>query len=103
MATSANGLTLLVTGGLTLFVPIGSGVGELTLAVLVNEPLAGAVTTTVRLLVWPLARFPRLQLTTPLLFTPLPLALTKVTVAGRASVTTTLVAMDGPKLVTEMV
>ena len=83
--------------------PIGSGVGELTLAVLVSEPLAGAVTVTVRLLVWPLARLPRLQLTTPLLFTPLPLALTKVTLAGRASVTTTLVAMDGPKLVTEMV
>ena len=78
-------------------------VGELTLAVLVSEPLAGTVTTTVRLLLWPLARLPRLQFTMPLLFTPLPLALTKVTVAGRLSVTTTLLATDVPRLVTDIV
>src|SRR5882724_1857889 len=103
MPISATGLTAVITGGVRLLVEFGSLVGELTLAVLVSEPLVGAVTTTVRLLTWPLARLPRLQLTTPLLFTPLPLALTKVTDAGKASVTTTLLATDGPKFVTEMV
>src|SRR6266850_6812174 len=103
MPTSATGLTLVITGGVTLLVRFGSLVGELTLVVLVSDPLAGTVTTTVRLLTWPLARLPRLQLTTPLLFTPLPLALTKVTVAGKLSVTTTLLATDGPRLVTEIV
>src|SRR5438874_2473515 len=102
MATSATGVTAVMTGGVTLLVELESIVGELTLAVLVRKPLAGAVTVTVRLLTWPLARSPKLQLTTPLLLTPLLLALTKVTVAGRVSVTTTLVAMDGPKLVTEI-
>ena len=57
----------------------GSPVGELTLATLVSVPLAGAVTVTVTLLTWPFAKVPKLQLTTPLVFTPLPLALTNVT------------------------
>ena len=77
--------------------------GVLTVAILVSEPLAGAVTVTVTLLVWPLARVPRVQFTTPLLFKPPPVALTKVTVAGRLSVTTTPLALEGPKLVTEIV
>ena len=40
----------MVTGGVTLFVGTGSPVGEPTLAKLVNEPEAGAVTVTVTLL-----------------------------------------------------
>ena len=92
-----------MTGGVTLLVLLGSPVGELTLAVLVNVPLAGAVTVTVTLLTWPLASVPRLQFTTPLLFTPPPLALTNVTLAGNVSVTTTLLALEGPKFVTEIV
>src|SRR5437588_451572 len=96
MPTSATGVTLVITGGVTLLVEFESLVGELTLAVLVSEPLAGAVTTMVRVLTWPLARLPRLQLTTPLLFTPLPLALTKLTDACKVSVTTTLLATDVP-------
>src|SRR5258707_10378954 len=103
MPKSAHGLKGMTTGGVSLLVEFGSLVGELTLAVLVSEPLAGTVTTTVRLLTWPLARLPRLQLTTPLLFTPLPLALTNITVAGKESVTTTLLATYSPRLVTETV
>src|SRR2546421_463946 len=103
MTTSAIGLTAVITGGVRLFVELESIVGELTLAILVREPLAGAVTVTVRLLTWPVARSPKLQLTTPPLLMPLPLAFTKVTDAGKVSVTTTLLAMDGPKLVTEIV
>src|SRR5438105_3727550 len=100
MPTSATGVTLVITGGVTLLVEFESLVGELTLAVLVSEPLAGAVTTMVRVLTWPLARLHRFQLTTPLLFTPSRRAPELVTDAGKVSVTTTLLATDGPKLVT---
>jgi hypothetical protein len=92
-----------MTGTVTLLVLLGSPVGELTLAVLVSEPLAGAVTVTVTLLTWPLASVPNVQVTTPLLLAPPPVALTNVTVAGNVSVTTTLLALDGPKFVTEIV
>jgi hypothetical protein len=103
IATSATRVTVVMTGAVTLFVLFGSPVGELTLAKLVSEPLAGAVTVTVRLLTWPLANVPKLQLTTPLVLTPPPVALTNVTLAGRVSVTTTLLALEGPKFVTEIV
>jgi hypothetical protein len=92
-----------MTGAVTLFVLFGSPVGELTLAKLVSEPLAGAVTVTVRLLTWPLANVPKLQLTTPLVLTPPPVALTKLTPNGNVSVTVTLLALEGPKFVTEIV
>jgi hypothetical protein len=101
--TSATGVTVVMTGGVTLFVLFGSPVGVLTLAVLVSEPLAGAVTVTVTLLTWPLVNVPKLQFTTPLLLAPPPLADTKVTAAGNVSVTVTLLALDGPKFVTEIV
>ena len=101
--TSATGVTVVMTGAVTLFVEFGSTASELALAVFVNEPLAGAVTVTVTLLTWPLAKTPRLQLTTPLVFTPPPVALTKLTPAGNVSVTTTLLALDGPKFVTDIV
>ena len=47
---SASGVMEVMTGGVTLFVGVGSPVGEFTFAVFVNVPLAGAVTVTVRLL-----------------------------------------------------
>src|SRR5208283_4831002 len=103
MATSATGVTVVMTGGLTLLVRLGSPVGVLTVAMLVSEPLAGAVTVTVTLLIWPLVKVPRVQLTIPPLFKPPLVALTKVTLAGKASVTTTPLALEGPKFVTDMV
>ena len=103
MATSATGVTVVTTGGVRLFVRLGSPVGAFTVATFVRLPEAGAVTVTVTLLVWPLVKMPRVQLTIPLLFKPPPVALTKVTVAGRLSVTTTPPALEGPKLVTDMV
>ena len=84
-------------------VELGSPVGVLTLATFVSEPLAGAVTITVTLLTAPLANVPKVQVTIPALLTPPPLALTNVTLAGNVSVTTTLLALDGPKLVTLIV
>jgi hypothetical protein len=101
--TSATGATVVMTGAVTLFVLFGSPVGVLTLAVFVSVPLAGAVTVTVILLIWPLAKVPRLQLTTPLVFNPPPVALTNVTPNGKVSVTTTPLALDGPKFVTDIV
>jgi hypothetical protein len=92
-----------MTGRVTLFVLFGSPVGELTLATFVSDPLAGAVTVTVTLLTWPPVSVPKLQFTTPLLFTPPPVALTNVTPNGNVSVTVTLLALDGPKFVTEIV
>ncbi len=100
---SATGITVVLTGGVTLFVVFGSLVGEDTLAVLLNVPLVGAATVTVRLLTVPLVSVPNDQFTVPLLSMPLPLADMKVTPAGKVSVTTTLLADDGPKFVTEMV
>jgi hypothetical protein len=101
--TSAAGVTVVMTGAVTLFVLLGSTVGELALAVFVSVPLAGAVTVTVTLLTWPLAKVPNVQFTTPLVFTPPPVALTKLTPKGSVSVTTTLLALDGPKFVTDIV
>jgi len=103
MAMSASGVTLVTTGGVTLFVRFGSTSGELTLAMFVSEPLAGAVTVKVKLLTAPLARLLKFQITVPPLVAPLSLALTNVTPAGNVSVTTTLLAPDGPKFVTEIV
>jgi hypothetical protein len=103
MPTSATGVTLVTTGGVMLLVLLGSSVGELTLATFVSEPLAGAVTVTITLLTWPFAKVPKVQFTTPLLLAPPPLALTKLTPAGNVSVTVTLLALDGPKFVTEIV
>ena len=101
--TSATGVTLVNTGELVLFAKFASTVVEVKVATLVNEPEAGAFTVRARLVIWLLARVPRVQFTTPLLFKPPPVALTKVTVAGRLSVTTTPLALEGPKLVTDMV
>jgi hypothetical protein len=103
IVTSATGVTVVITGAVTLFVLLGSPVGELTAATLVSEPLAGAVTVTVTLLTWPFANVPKVQFTTPLLLAPPPLALTNVTPSGNVSVTVTLLALDGPKFVTDIV
>ena len=103
IARSATGVTVVVTGGVTLFVGVGSGVGEPTLAKFVNVPLAGGVTVTVTLLIWLLRSVPKFHVTTPELFVPLLVALTKFTLLGNASVTVTLLALDGPKFVTVMV
>jgi len=102
-AKSANGVTVVTTGGVTLLVKFGSGVGDVTLAVLVNEPEAGTVTFNVKFVVAFAANEAKFQLTTPAFVVPLPVALTKVTPTGKASVTTTLLAVEGSKLVTEIV
>ena len=101
--TSASGVTVVVTGGVTLFVGTGSPVGEPTLAKFVIEPLAGAVTVTVRLVVCVDVSVPKFHVTRPAFVTPLPLALTNVTLAGNVSVTMTPLALEDPRFVTVIV
>ena len=100
---SATGVTVVVTGGLVLLVGFGSPVGEFTMAVLVNAPLAGAVTFKVKFVVAPAVIVPSDQLTIPAMFVPPPVVFTNVTPMGKLSVTTTLLAEDGPEFVTVIV
>ena len=86
-----------------MFVGFGSPMGDPAVATFVIVPLGGGITVKVTLLIAPLAKSPKLQVATPLFVTPPPLALTKIVPTGNASVTVTLLATDGPKLVTEMV
>ena len=102
-ARFASDVTVVVTGGVMLFVGTGSGVGEPTLAKFVSEPVAGAVTVTVRFVDCAARSVPKFHVTRPLAFAPLPLALTNVTPTGNVSVTITLLADDGPKFETVMV
>ena len=100
---SASGVTVVVTGGVTLFVGVGSGVGEPTLAKFVSVPLAGAVTDTVRFVVCDATSVPKFHVTSPPATAPLPLGTTDVTPTGSVSVTMTPLALEGPLFVTVMV
>src|SRR5438552_1129443 len=72
--------------------------------VLVIEPLLGAVTVTVKLVVNPMAQLVMVgQVTIPLPLVPPLEALTKVALEGRVSLTTMFVAVLGPWFVTVMV
>jgi hypothetical protein len=103
MAKSATGVTEVITGGETLLVGTGSDVGDVTLAVFVSDPEAGAVTMRVKFVVALATKEARLHDTTPAVSLPPPVALTNVTPAGKASVTVMVLADEGPKLVTEIV
>src|SRR5437763_1028144 len=96
-------MTVVGTGGLTLLVGFGSPVGEPKVATCVIEPEAGALIVNVKLVVALMASVPRFHASTPLLRSPPLLAFTNVTPAGKASVTVTLLADEGPKFVTLIV
>ena len=87
-----------------LFDGTGSLVSEVLETVLVTEPPTGSVTTTVKLVNAALAKLVKVgHVTTPALVVPPLEALTNVTFAGRTSLTTTLLAVEGPRLVTVIV
>src|SRR5579862_2452221 len=87
-----------------LLAGLGSGVVEVATAELVNVPRAEAVTVTVKVSAPPFGREDMFgQVITPLASAPPPEALTKTTLVGRKSFSNTLVAGDGPALVTLMV
>src|SRR5580700_8879396 len=95
---SAWALINVITGALVLLAGVGSGIGLPTVAVLVTAPPAGASTVTLKFVLAPLINDAITgQYTAPLALVVPPLvALIKVTFAGNASVTTTLVAAEGP-------
>jgi hypothetical protein len=76
---------------------------EVTVALFVTDPLAGAVTVIVTFVVLPLTRFPKAQLATPALVVPPLLALTNTAFVGNTSLATTLLAVEGPAFVTVIV
>ena len=99
-----NAVTL-VLAVLLLFVVTGSAVLLLTVAVLltlVATVTTGAVATIVTVALAALARLPRLQVTVvvPEQVPTLGVAETKIVPVGRVSVTTTLLALSEPALLT---
>ena len=89
-----------------LFVVLKSITLDVALAVLVTAPSLMAVAVIVTVAVALLARLPNAQRTTPLVWLEVPcvvVADTNATLAGNASVSTTPLAGDGPRLVTMMV
>ena len=102
MLTSANGKTVVMTGGLVLLKTFVSPVGELTRARLVSvKLLTGAMTVSVKFVTCNAASVPRFQTTLPPRFVPPAVAFENVTPLGSASVTVTLLADDGPRFVTK--
>src|SRR2546422_700837 len=82
-----------------LFARFGSATAEETVAELAKGPLVCGLATIVTVAKAPLARAPRLQVTTPATWVELPcdaVAETKLIFAGKASVKVTLVAVAGP-------
>ena len=97
---SAEGLTAVMIGGAVLLVGFGSRFGLAPLAVFVRlVPSAGAVTMIVKLVLVFASRPTLVQMTWPPLRNPPLLALTKVTLMGRASVTERPVSGEGPRFV----
>jgi len=74
-AKSANGVTVVTTGGLVLLTKFVSSVVELTVAVFEMTPPAGAVTVKVRFVTALEARLPSDHVTVPATSAPLLLAL----------------------------
>jgi hypothetical protein len=105
---SASGSTRPVTVD-ELLVLSGSGVGEVTVAVLVTVPVVEdfTVTWTSTLAVAPATKVPRSHVTVAAALVQGPpwdgVALTKVTLSGRGSVTVTDLASEGPWLTTDSV
>ena len=98
--TPTNGASTVVMTAAVLLAGFGSEVGEVALKVLVIDPAAVGVTTTVKLVAPPLAIVPAPQTTFPPRLTQPGEAETNVTLAGKASVRVTLEAEAEPRLVT---
>ena len=93
-----------MTGPSVLLPPLESVAAEPAVTELLRMPLAGAWTVMVRVVLAPLSKLPREdQMTWLPLVVAAGVALTNVTLAGRESVTTRLVALLGPALLTTMV
>lgn len=79
----------------------GSGVEDVLETLFVRVPAAGALAVTVNVVPWFRARLGIAgQVTTPAFATPPPVALTKLAPDGSVSLTTRLLATEGPQFVT---
>ena len=104
-ARSATGTTVVLAEAV-LFVVLKSITLDVTLAVFVKVPSPVAVAVIVTVAVPLLATVPRVPVTKPLVCVKPPCVVaadTNVKPLGNKSVTTTLLAGDGPRLVTMMV
>ena len=102
-ASGGKFVTMVTTGGVKLFVGIGSSVGPPTLATFVALPRCVEMTVSVKLLAVFAARLEIFQMTWLLAFVVvLGAELTKAKPFGRLSVTIKLVAVEGPALLTTM-
>src|ERR1041384_3553615 len=103
IARFASGLTVLTTVA-ELLPDAGSAADVLTVAELVTNPSSGGPAGRRAVPVPPMAKLPRLQVTTPWNWVKPPAAVaeTNVNPAGRASVTWTALAAVGPRLVATM-
>jgi hypothetical protein len=102
---SATGSTVVVALAL-LFAEFGSLTPEETLAWFVTDPVDGGVTLIVTLALAPLAMLPSAHETTPEDWAQLPceaVAVLNVTPLGSVSLTATVVAVEGPALLTPSV
>ena len=100
---NSSGTTVVWTVALVLLDETRSGVAELTEAELESVvPTAGAWTEMMMSGAGPTSRLARVHVTdvVPLQFHPVPAALTKLTPAGRGSLTRTVEAPSGPALFT---
>ena len=103
-ARSANAPTLVITGGVVLFVGFVSVVPPPPLAILVRlDGAFGAITLIVKLVSAPAARLKFVHNTWLPLSDPPLLALMKVTDAGKLSVTDKPVDAEGHRFVIEIV
>src|SRR5438067_1885964 len=94
------GLTTVTMLGAELLPGFGSDCAPVTHARLVNEPVASVLAVIRQVAVAPFVISPKAQQTKPLFVTTVPwlgVAETKLTPAGSASVTVTLVQASGPR------
>ena len=102
-ASGGKFVTMVTTGGVKLFVGIGSSVGPPTLATFVALPRCVEMTVSVKLLAVFAARLEIFQMTWLLAFVVvLGTELTNAKPFGKLSVTIKLVAVEGPPLLTMM-
>src|ERR1035437_1865271 len=95
-----GGTSTVVRMAVVLLPELGSGVGEATARELVSMPSTVGVATIVKLVLPPLGMPPTKQTTLPPRLTHPGEAETNVTLAGKVSVSVTLEAEAGPRLVT---
>jgi hypothetical protein len=103
MPTSATGVTVVPTGELVLLPGFGSAVVEVTVALFVTAPLAGAVTVIVTFVVLAAGQISQSPTCNSGVGCPAAARAYEHDVVGNTSLATTLLAVEGPEFVTVIV